>query len=77
MHQRDHDLRQMDEDWLEKLQEDKLRQVSARILTALVEVDLVPAGVVRPSLLWWVFGDWIKWKIALAVFRLIATPTKA
>jgi len=33
----DHDLRQMDEDWLEKLPEDKLRQVSTRILKDLKE----------------------------------------
>ena len=37
MHLSDHDLRQMDEDWLEKLPEDKLRQVSARILQDLKE----------------------------------------
>ena len=37
MHLSDHDLRQMDEGWLEKLPEDKLRQVSARILQDLKE----------------------------------------
>jgi len=37
MHLSDHDLRQMDEDWLEKLPEDKLRQVSTRILKDLKE----------------------------------------
>lgn len=37
MHLSDHDLRQMDEYWLEKLPEDKLRQVSARILQDLKE----------------------------------------
>jgi len=37
MHLSDYDLRQMDEDWLEKLPEDKLRQVSARILRDLKE----------------------------------------
>ena len=37
MHLSDHDLRQMDEGWLENLPEDKLRQVSARILQDLKE----------------------------------------
>jgi transposase len=37
MHLSDHDLRQMDEGWLEKLPEDKLRQVSGRILHDLKE----------------------------------------
>ncbi len=37
MHLSDHDLWQMDEDWLEKLPEDKLRQVSTRILKDLKE----------------------------------------
>ena len=37
MHLSDHDLRQMDEGWLEKLPEDKLRQVSTRILQDLKE----------------------------------------
>lgn len=37
MHLSDHDLRQMDEGWLEKLPEDKLRQVSARMLQDLRE----------------------------------------
>ena len=37
MHLSDHDLRQMDEGWLEKLPEDKLRQVSARMLQDLKE----------------------------------------
>ena len=37
MHLSDHDLRQMDDDWLEKLPVDKLRQVSARILQDLKE----------------------------------------
>jgi transposase len=37
MHLSDHDLRQMDEGWLEKLPEDKLRQVSGRILQDLKE----------------------------------------
>ena len=37
MHLSDHDLRQMDEDWLEKLPEEMLRQVSTRILKDLKE----------------------------------------
>jgi len=37
MHLSDHDLRQMDEGWLENLPEDKLRQVSTRILQDLKE----------------------------------------
>jgi len=37
MHLSDHDLRQMDEDWLVTLPEDKLRQVSARMLLDLKE----------------------------------------
>ena len=37
MHLSDHDLRQMDGDWLEKLPEDKLRQVSGRMLQDLKE----------------------------------------
>ncbi len=37
MHLSDHDLRQMDEGWLENLPVDKLRQVSARILQDLKE----------------------------------------
>jgi transposase len=37
MHLSDHDLRQMDEGWLEKLPEAKLRQVSARMLQDLKE----------------------------------------
>jgi len=37
MHLSDHDLRQMDEGWLEKLPEDKLRQVSGRMLQDLKE----------------------------------------
>jgi transposase len=37
MHLSDHDLRQMDEGWLENLPEGKLRQVSARILQDLKE----------------------------------------
>ena len=37
MHLSDHDLRQMDEGWLENLPGDKLRQVSARILQDLKE----------------------------------------
>ncbi len=37
MYLSDHDLRQMDEGWLEKLPEDKLRQVSTRILQDLKE----------------------------------------
>ena len=37
MHLSDHDLRQMDEVWPEKLPEDKPRQVSTRILKDLKE----------------------------------------
>ena len=52
MHLSDHDLRQMDEGWLEKLPEDKLRQVSARILRDLKEardrLNQTPANSSRP-----------------------------
>jgi hypothetical protein len=43
MHLSDHDLRQMDEDWLGKLPEVKQRQVTARILQDFKEARNGPA----------------------------------